>query len=100
MAERTTKYLQQQGLQNNSFGKADRFDYANTVLIDYTGNKSGTLAELARIFHVEPANRLSQLAQQEKAIQRGCLREVLSIFSSVPLARRETFLNISNLAAQ
>ncbi len=56
MAERTTKYLQKQGFQIYSYGNADRFDYANTVLVDYTGNKSATIAELAKIFRVEPAN--------------------------------------------
>jgi len=56
MAERTTKYLQKQGFQIYSYGNADRMDYLNTVLIDYTGRKSATLAELAKIFRVEPAN--------------------------------------------
>ena len=56
MAERTTKYLQAQGFQIYSYGNADRFDYANTVLVDYTGNKSATVAELAKIFRVDPAN--------------------------------------------
>ena len=56
MAERTTKYLQAQGFQIYSYGNADRFDYANTVLIDYTGNKGATITELAKIFRVDPAN--------------------------------------------
>ena len=56
VAERTTKYLQAQGFQIYSYGNADRFDYANTVLVDYTGNKSATVAELAKIFRVDPAN--------------------------------------------
>lgn len=56
LAEQTTKFLQQQGFQIFSYGNADRFDYANTVLIDYTGTKSTTVSELARIFRVEPAN--------------------------------------------
>ncbi len=56
LAEQTTKFLQAQGFQIFSYGSADRFDYANTVLIDYTGTKSATLAELTRIFRVEPAN--------------------------------------------
>jgi LCP family protein required for cell wall assembly len=56
MAERTTKYLQAQGFQIYSYGNADRFDYANTVLVDYTGNKSATVAELAKLFRVDPAN--------------------------------------------
>jgi LCP family protein required for cell wall assembly len=56
MAEQTTKFLQAQGFQIYSYGNADRFDYANTVLVDYTGTKSATLTELARIFQVDPAN--------------------------------------------
>ncbi len=56
MAERTTKYLQAQGFQIYSYGNADRFDYANTVLVDYTGNKSASVAELAKLFRVDPAN--------------------------------------------
>jgi polyisoprenyl-teichoic acid--peptidoglycan teichoic acid transferase len=56
MAERATKYLQAQGFQIYSYGNADRFDYANTVLVDYTGNKSATVAELAKLFRVDPAN--------------------------------------------
>jgi len=56
VAEQTTKFLQAQGFQIFSYGNADRFDYANTVLIDYTGTKSVTLDELARIFRVDPAN--------------------------------------------
>lgn len=56
LAEQTTQFLQQQGFQIFSYGNADRFDYANTVLIDYTGTKSATLTELARILRVDPAN--------------------------------------------
>jgi LCP family protein required for cell wall assembly len=56
MAEQTTKLLQARGFQIYSYGNADRFDYANTVLIDYTGTKGATLNELARIFQVDPAN--------------------------------------------
>lgn len=56
LAEQTTQFLQKQGFQIFSYGNADRFDYPNTVLIDYTGAKTATINELARIFHVEPAN--------------------------------------------
>jgi LCP family protein required for cell wall assembly len=56
VAERATKYLQGQGFQIYSYGNADRMDYPNTVLIDYSGNKSVTIAELAKIFRVDPAN--------------------------------------------
>jgi LCP family protein required for cell wall assembly len=56
ITERTVRFLQAQGFQIYSYGNADRFDYSKTVLIDYTGNKSATVAELAKIFHVEPSN--------------------------------------------
>jgi len=56
LAEQTTQFLQQQGFQIFSYGNADRFDYARTVLIDYSGAKPATVNELARLFRVEPAN--------------------------------------------
>ncbi len=56
VAERTARFLQTQGFQIYAYGNADRFDYAKTVLIDYTGAKSATLNVLAKTFRVEPAN--------------------------------------------
>jgi polyisoprenyl-teichoic acid--peptidoglycan teichoic acid transferase len=56
VTERTAKYLQTQGFQITTFGNADRFDYAKTVLIDYAGNKNATVNALAKVFHVESAN--------------------------------------------
>jgi len=56
LAERTAKYLQSQNFQIAAYGNADRFDYAKTVLIDYSGKKVATLSALTRLFHVDPAN--------------------------------------------
>jgi LCP family protein required for cell wall assembly len=56
LAERTAKYLQSQNFQIAAYGNADRFDYAKTVLIDYSGKKVATLSVLTRLFHVDPAN--------------------------------------------
>ncbi len=56
VAEHTAKFLQAQGFQIASYGNADRFDYAKTVIIDYSGNKNATVTALAQLFHVDPAN--------------------------------------------
>ncbi len=56
LAEQTAKYLQAQGFQIAGYGNADRFDYAKTVLVDYSGAKEWTINTLARIMHVEPDN--------------------------------------------
>jgi LCP family protein required for cell wall assembly len=56
LAERTTKFLQTQGYQIAAYGNADRFDYAQTILIDYSGNKNATVTALAQLFHVAPEN--------------------------------------------
>jgi hypothetical protein len=56
VADRTAKFLQSQGFQVTAFGNADRFDYVNTVLIDYSGNKNATITALAKIFRVVPEN--------------------------------------------
>jgi LCP family protein required for cell wall assembly len=56
VTDRTAKFLQSQGFQVTAFGNADRFDYANTVLIDYSGNKNATITALAKIFRVVPEN--------------------------------------------
>ncbi len=54
LAEATAKYLQAQGFQISAYGNADRFDYAKTVLIDYSGAKSATVTSLVRSFHIDP----------------------------------------------
>jgi LCP family protein required for cell wall assembly len=56
VADHTAKFLQSQGFQVTAFGNADRFDYVNTVLIDYSGNKNATITALAKIFRVVPEN--------------------------------------------
>jgi LCP family protein required for cell wall assembly len=56
LAERTAKYLQAQGYVINAYGNADRFDYTKTVLVDYSGVKSGTITAMAKLFRVDPAN--------------------------------------------
>ncbi len=56
VAERTAKFLQAQGYAVYGYGNADRFDYAKTVLIDYSGTKSATITTLAKMFHVDPEN--------------------------------------------
>jgi len=56
LAERTTKFLQSQGFQIAAYGNADRFDYAKSVLIDYSGTKSATVTALANLFRVDPEN--------------------------------------------
>jgi len=56
LTERTVRFLQAQGFQIYAYGNADRFDYAKTVLIDYSGNKNATVTALAKIFRVGPEN--------------------------------------------
>jgi hypothetical protein len=47
--------LMEQGYQVVEFGDADRLDYPNTVIVDYTG-KSFTLERLVEKFAVTPEN--------------------------------------------
>lgn len=56
LGERTAKYLQSQGFQIAAIGNADRTDYARSVLIDYVGSKSTTVAILTNVFHVTAEN--------------------------------------------
>jgi LCP family protein required for cell wall assembly len=56
LSEKTAKLLQSQGFQIAALGTADRVDYAASVLIDYAGDKSATLAQLANEFHISPDN--------------------------------------------
>ena len=53
LAVHTTEWLESQGFLVVSFGNADRTDYANSVLVDYTA-KQYTLQELVELFHVLP----------------------------------------------
>jgi LCP family protein required for cell wall assembly len=54
-AARVAARLIQQGFQVVEFGDADRTDYPNTVIVDYTG-KEFTLQQLIDIFQVTPDN--------------------------------------------
>jgi LCP family protein required for cell wall assembly len=54
-AARVAAMLMEQGYQVVEFGDADRLDYPNTVVVDYTG-KSFTLERLVDRFQVTPEN--------------------------------------------
>ncbi len=54
-AARVAAMLMEQGYQVVEFGDADRLDYANTVIVDYTG-KTFTLERLVEKFQVTPEN--------------------------------------------
>lgn len=58
LAERTAKYLQEEGFQITTYGNADRSDYPKTVLVDHSGAKSATVSALTKLFRVEPENIL------------------------------------------
>jgi polyisoprenyl-teichoic acid--peptidoglycan teichoic acid transferase len=58
LAQTTADWLKPQGVDVVSVGTADRIDYANTVIMDYTG-KTYTARWLARLFNVGEANILS-----------------------------------------
>jgi LCP family protein required for cell wall assembly len=54
-AAQVAAMLMQQGYQVVEFGDADRLDYPNTVIVDYTG-KTYTLERLIEKFQVTPEN--------------------------------------------
>jgi LCP family protein required for cell wall assembly len=54
-AARVAAMLMEKGFQVVEFGDADRLDYANTVIVDYTG-KTFTLEQLIAEFQVAPEN--------------------------------------------
>jgi LCP family protein required for cell wall assembly len=54
-AARVAAMLMEQGYQVVEFGDADRLDYPNTVIVDYTG-KTFTLERLVTRFQVTPEN--------------------------------------------
>lgn len=54
-AARVAAVLMEQGYQVVEFGDADRLDYSNTVVVDYTG-KTYTLERLVEMFQVTPEN--------------------------------------------
>jgi len=51
IAARTANYLRAQGFRILEYGNADRFDYARTVIIDYTGN-AYTLQQLKQLLNL------------------------------------------------
>jgi LCP family protein required for cell wall assembly len=54
-AARVAAMLMEQGYQVVEFGDADRTDYSNTVIVDYTG-RAYTLERLIDLFQVTPEN--------------------------------------------
>jgi LCP family protein required for cell wall assembly len=54
-AAQVAAILMEQGYQVVEFGDADRLDYSNTVIVDYTA-KTYTLERLVEIFQVTPEN--------------------------------------------
>ena len=54
-AARVAAMLMEQGFQVVEFGDADRMDYANTVIVNYT-DKTYTLEQLIETFQVTPEN--------------------------------------------
>ncbi|MGQ9715122.1 MAG: LCP family protein, partial [Anaerolineae bacterium] len=55
LAPQVADYLKNMGLHVVAFGDADRSDYAQTVLVDYTG-KEFTVSQLVGLFQVRPEN--------------------------------------------
>jgi len=55
LAAYTAAFLEERGFQIVQFGNADRFDYAQTVIIDYIG-KPYTVGRMAQLFHVAEDN--------------------------------------------
>lgn len=55
LASQVAEYLKGFGFHVVAFGDADRSDYAQTVLVDYTG-KEFTVSQLVGLFQVRPEN--------------------------------------------
>ncbi len=55
LALQVANLLKQRGFQVQGFGNADRLDYQQTIIIDYT-EKSHTIEHLANSFNVAPEN--------------------------------------------
>lgn len=58
LAASAADFLRGQGVNVTTVGNADRFDYASTVIVDYTG-KPYTAKWLADTFHVSPSSILA-----------------------------------------
>jgi len=55
LAAQTAAFLKEQGYHVVEFSDADRFDYTQSIIIDYTG-KEYTIQSLAVLFNVTPEN--------------------------------------------
>jgi LCP family protein required for cell wall assembly len=55
LAAQTAAFLKEQGYHVVEFSDADRFDYSQSIIIDYTG-KEYTIQKLAVLFNVTPEN--------------------------------------------
>jgi LCP family protein required for cell wall assembly len=55
LAAQTAAFLKEQGYHVVEFSDADRFDYSQSIIIDYTG-KEYTIQSLAVLFNVTPEN--------------------------------------------
>jgi len=55
LAAQTATFLKEQGYHVVEFSNADRFDYPQSIIIDYTG-KEYTIQSLAVLFNVTPEN--------------------------------------------
>jgi LCP family protein required for cell wall assembly len=55
LAAQTAAFLKEQGYHVVEFSNADRFDYSQSIIIDYTG-KEYTIQSLAVLFNVTPEN--------------------------------------------
>jgi len=55
LAVQTSAFLQERGLQVVEFGNAERFDYATTIIVDYTGKKY-TIQYLSRLLNIPQNN--------------------------------------------
>jgi len=55
LAAQTAAFLKEQGYHVVEFSNADRFDYSQSIIIDYTG-KEYTIQSLTTLFNVTPEN--------------------------------------------
>ena len=55
LAAQTAALLKEKGYHVEEFSDADRFDYPQSIIIDYTG-KEYTIQNLAVLFNVTPEN--------------------------------------------
>ncbi|MCR4408192.1 MAG: LCP family protein [Anaerolineae bacterium] len=55
LATHTAAFLKERGFQVVQYGNADRFDYSQTMIIDYSG-KPYTVDRLAQLFHIPESN--------------------------------------------